>query len=345
MNLRKKALFSALFFTLLFLLASCGKTVPAKQAISHPTPVPPSLFVLSSQGNMDAYCVDGKQLWQANADTNSDNTLSLNGTHILHTDRAIYIATDTVRAYSYTGQIDWQHDLPSRADDMLLVGQTLYVACAGSILAWNVTSGALQWQQSNVVLQATTVLTADAQTLFVAGQIGSQVTALNLQSGAQVWSQEGDPGEIIKTLSIEGNTLLVQTDGSLTAVQKTTGKILWHRESQIQTLFIDSAVGIIYTIYIDVNASSPITSGLRALSLNIGTQLWNVSFPIHDGEKGSISSTGIVWTSQTAITAWDLNGKQRWQISYAGQAISAITSIDVRQFSDKNSPFSQIIAL
>jgi hypothetical protein len=87
MNLRKIPLLSVLFLTLLFLLASCRETIPAKQTIVHPPPVPPSLFVLSSQGNLDAYRADRKQLWQATADTNSDSTPDLNGTHILFSGR------------------------------------------------------------------------------------------------------------------------------------------------------------------------------------------------------------------------------------------------------------------
>ena len=257
----------------------------------------------------------------------------LNGTHIIDTGQMIIEATDAVRAYSRLGQLRWQHDLSSRADTMLLGDQQLFIACGGSITAWATTTGTLQWQQSNAVLGITTALAYDSHTLFVAGQVGSQVTALNLQSGAQEWSIQGDPGEIIKALFVEGNTVLIQTDGSLTAVQKATGKIIWHRASQIQSLSIDSAKGIIYTIYIDVpNDNSPITSGARAMSLKSGVQIWNVSFPIKVGEIGTISSNGMVWAGQTLITAWDLHGKQLWQIPYVGKPITQVMSIERGSF-------------
>ncbi len=137
----------------------------------------------------------------------------------------------------------------------------------------------------------------------------------------------------MKALFLEGDTLLIQTDGSLTAVQKTTGKIIWHRESQIQSLFIDTAAKRIYTAYIDVDISSlSSTSGLRALNLTSGTQIWNVSFPIKIGEIGSISSAGIVWAGQTVITAWDLHGKQRWQVPYVGQQITQVMSVEQASF-------------
>ena len=43
-----------------FLLVACGGTTPSSQhTTSRPKPVPPSLFVLSSQGDMQAYRADG----------------------------------------------------------------------------------------------------------------------------------------------------------------------------------------------------------------------------------------------------------------------------------------------
>ncbi len=314
----------------LFLLISCGGTAPSnQQAVSHPAaPLPPSLFVLSSHGDVNAFRADGTSLWQAPADTNSDSMPSANGTHLLDTGKMVYLATDFLRAYSRTGQLRWQHDLPYRTDDSLLVGSTLYIVGGGIATAWNTLKGTLQWQQSPV---AGTALTSDTHDLLVSG--GNQVTAFNLQSGAKAWNVQGDPGEIIKTLTLEGNILLIRTDGSLTAVQAATGKLIWHRESQIQTLSINAAANIIYTVYIDVPLdTSPITSGLRAFSLDTGKQLWNVPFPIKDGENGSISTTGIVWASQTMITAWDLNGKQRWQIPYVGKPITQVMSIDTGSF-------------
>jgi outer membrane protein assembly factor BamB len=327
---RKIAFLSSAFVAVL-LLVSCRETaVSNRQAVSRPEPSSPSLFVLSSHGDIQAYHTDGTLLWQASADAQSDSIPSTQGTHLLNAGQMVYVATDAIHAYDrLTGQLHWQHDLSSSADTMLLVGQRLFVACNGSITAWDAITGALQWQQSNVVLQATTALAHDSHTLFVAGLIGSQVVALNLQSGASMWSIQGDPGESIKALFVESDELLIQKDGALTSVQKTTGRTIWHCESQIQILFIDSAAEIIYTAYIDVSSVAT-SSGLQALRLNTGKQLWNVSFPINPGERGAISSTGIVWANQTSITSWGLNGKQRWQLPYVGPPITQVMSVEQR---------------
>jgi outer membrane protein assembly factor BamB len=328
---QKISLLRGALLSVVILLVSCGGITPSHQhATSHPAPPPPSLFVLSSQGDVQAYRADGTSLWQASTDANSESMPTLSGTHLIEAGQTIIVATDAVRVYSRTGQLRWQHDLSSATDDSLVVGSTLYLV-GGTATAWNITTGTLQWQQSNTLLFPVTSLTSDAHDLFIGG--GSQVTALNLQSGIQEWSIQGDPGEIMKALFLEGDTLLIQTDGSLTAVQKTTGKIIWHRESQIQSLFIDAAAKRIYKTYIDVDTSSlSSTSGLRALNLNSGTQIWNVSFPIKIGEIGSISSAGILWAGQTAITAWDLHGKQRWQIPYVGQQITQVMSVEQASF-------------
>lgn len=146
----------------LFLLISCGGTAPSnKQAVSHPAvPPPPSLFVLSSHGDVSAFRADGTSLWQAPADSNSDSMPSANGTHLLDTGKMVYVATDFLRAYSRTGQLRWQHDLPYRTDDSLLVGSMLYIVGGGIATAWNTLKGTLQWQQSPA---AGTSLTSDTR--------------------------------------------------------------------------------------------------------------------------------------------------------------------------------------
>ena len=68
------------------------------------------------------------------------------------------------------------------------------------------------------------------------------------------------------------------------------------------------------------------------MSLKSGAQIWNVSFPIKVGEIGTISSIGIVWAGQTLITAWDLHGKQLWQIPYVGKPITQVMSIERGSF-------------
>ena len=96
------------------LLVSCGETTPSHQhAPSRPAPVPPSLFVLSFQGDVQAYRADGTSLWQASADANSESMPTLSGTHLVEAGQMIIVATDAVRVYSRTGQLRWQHTLSS----------------------------------------------------------------------------------------------------------------------------------------------------------------------------------------------------------------------------------------
>ena len=63
-------------------------------------PAPPSLFVLSSQGDLQAYRTGGTSPWQTNADTNSESIPNAQGIHWLNTGQMVSVATGTIRAYS-----------------------------------------------------------------------------------------------------------------------------------------------------------------------------------------------------------------------------------------------------
>lgn len=39
---------------------------------------------------------------------------------------------------------------------------------------------------------------------------------------------------------------------------------------------------------------------------------------------------GILWAKSTSLTAWSLDGKQRWQMPYVGKPIENVVSIDAQ---------------
>lgn len=87
-------------------------------------------------------------------------------------------------------------------------------------------------------------------------------------------------GDAVQNLVVHGNMLLLCFGTSLEAVQTSSGNTIWQRDTQVQSWYLDPS-GTLYTVYIDVPSDSmrPSTSGLRALNVATGKQIWNTSFP------------------------------------------------------------------
>lgn len=134
---------SFLFVGLAMILLSCGNAATTNAPHRSQPAQSPTLYLLSSQGDLYAARADGKQLWQA-PDGGNAGAIPPDGTHVIVAPQMIYVATDTVRAYTRDGQLRWRNDLPTMTEDSLLVGSTLYIAGGGTITAWDVTTGALR---------------------------------------------------------------------------------------------------------------------------------------------------------------------------------------------------------
>lgn len=326
---RKLATLLVIVF-LLALTVGCG--TPVKKSANSSSTIPsPTLFMLS-QGTLESYQADGKQNWQIQAasmgSVNSENA----HTHLINSGTVLYTATDILQATTLTGKVLWHQSLPAQADDLLLTKQNLYVLADGALSAWNSTQGKLLWQQQGLVLPfgPWAALVSDGQYLFLGGE--NLVVALDVLTGKIVWHQDISPGDGVEQFFIKHTILLAQTGTSIIAFQSSTGSILWQRDSQIKSLYINQAGTILYTFSIDVpdpisDPNTPIWSGLRAVNLATGKQLWAVTRPDDIEGVSTISSSGILYHDATSITAWNLQGKQLWQNAYANAPIAQIDPI------------------
>ncbi|GHO88142.1 PQQ-binding-like beta-propeller repeat protein [Dictyobacter formicarum] len=323
-------------FLLLFLLTDCGPGTPAPNRPHGSQPLPPSAYVLSSAGDLTAYQTNGAMLWRqtGQAENATESDLPPVGTHLIVAKQALYAATNVLSAYTRSGQVIWHQTLSAVALNMAL-GHLLYVAEeGGSVTAWNPTTGQLVWQQTGLLPVGDVVLAQDAHHLFVGG--GNRLTAFDAQTGTVRWSYDGDPGEHMQQMDLHGSSLLLSTDGSLTDLDAQSGRQRWQQDTQTQARYVDGRTGTLYTIYIDVflpaGGQAAASSGLRATDLQSGNVLWQHPYPIQVGESGTISPAGFLWASQTRLTSWTLQGRQRWQQPYQGAPVVQVQALGTSSF-------------
>jgi outer membrane protein assembly factor BamB len=313
----------------LFFSSSCAsnQSSPAPARQTPPLHIP-TLYVLSGEGDLDAYHANGAHLWRVPGQGATLTELPSVGTHLLLTPAGIAIATDTLALYSTKGQLVWHHTLSQQAETAMLIGRTLYVTeQTGIVTAWDL-HGDLLWQETAIPLEHTFTLATDQHLLFVGG--GSTVVALNLQTGHIAWTATTGT-ETIQQVSIRDQSLLVQSDTSLSVLDTASGHTVWFQPLEVRSLFIDTSAQTVYTVADGMSATPfapSLPTGLFALSLQTGKIQWQRAFPVQPGSVGIISAQGFLWTGNTRITAWYLQGKQRWQIPYQGKPITSVSSID-----------------
>lgn len=230
-------------------------------------------------------------------------------------------------------------------------GNLVYVLSDTQLYAFASSNGALRWRQD---LQPT--LGNTAKLLVRNGVLysvnGTNLTALRADSGSIQWQFSLDPGlgESISDIFIAGSTLLIWSPTTLDGLDTSTGQTLWHKDTQAKDMRV---VGdTIYTIFIDVpnGGLGNIVTGLRALRLQDGTQLWQVNTPVQDGQASMI--TDDTFFRAVGPTGGDVearsiqDGRQLWQVPSGSTIVSLVADggtlyletqqgeVDARQVSD-----------
>jgi outer membrane protein assembly factor BamB len=230
-------------------------------------------------------------------------------------------------------------------------GNLVYVLSDTQLYAFASSDGALRWRQN---LQPT--LGNTAKLLVRNGVLysvnGSNLTALRADSGSIQWQFSLDPGlgESISDIFIAGSTLLVWSPTTLDGLDASSGHALWHKETQAKDLRVVGST--IYTIFIDGpdGGLGNIVTGLRALHLPDGTQLWQVNTPVQDGQASVI--TDDTFFRAVGPTGGDVeargiqDGHLLWQVPSGNTFVSLVADdgilyletqqgeVDARQVTD-----------
>ena len=307
-------------------LAGCGGASSAQSSHSTATPVPtPLLYILDQNGNLTSIRADGVQQWR------HDFSSSWAGQGQFQVvDQTIYVASQSVTALTTGGQQLWTQPLPDRTTALDVRSGVIYVV-AGRLLALNARDGSLLWQDDLPVTGSpVSQLLLAPSSLLVAG--GTTVAAYSLDGKPQ-WSTDlatnnlGETGDQITALSLVDNVVIARARSMIAAVNIRTGQTIWTRESQVQAMALIQ--GVLYTMFIDVpdptvNENAPIVTGLRAIQVGTGQQLWQVTTSVNESDTGLMTPNGLYQASATSLTAWDLSGKQRWSVPMITQITQMI---------------------
>jgi outer membrane protein assembly factor BamB len=311
---------------IVFALADCGGKLPAPS--SHPTATPPPaplLYILDQNGNLTSLRADGTQQWQHNF---SSSWAGQGQFQVVN--QTIYVASQSVTALTTSGQQLWTQPLPDLAAALTVRKNVVYIS-AGRLLALNARDGSLLWQDDLPVTEdPANQLLLTPSSLLVAG--GTTVAAYSLD-GKPLWSTDlatntlGEIGDQITALYLARNIIIAQARSMIAAVNVGTGQTIWQRESQVQAMALIQ--GVLYTMFIDVpdltmNENAPIVTGLRAIQVSTGQQLWQVTTPVNESDTELMTPNGLYQASATSLTAWELSGKQRWRVPMIAQITQMI---------------------
>jgi outer membrane protein assembly factor BamB len=298
------------------LLAGCGGSSPASNPPATSTPVPSHMAYVVSMSGLSAYqASDGKQRWSFQPP--STPLFSAQEPLALANGVVYWIADQLYALNASDGTQRWSAPIGDSPGAVSTSGNLVYVLSSDLLYAFNTSDGTLRWrQQLQYSLGTTAKLLLDHETLYAIN--GANLTALRTDSGAIKWQFNLDPGlgESITNIFFAGNTLLVWSPTTLDGLNGSTGEKLWHKETQAKDLRV---VGdTVYTIFMDVptDGLSPIITGLRALHLPDGTQLWQVNAPVQDGQASFI--TGDTFFRAIGPTGGDVearsiqDGHQLW---------------------------------
>ena len=304
----------------IFLLVVTGcvnSTAPA-----HPATLLPSLYTLNQNGLIESIQADGKLHWQY--DASNDNTQAQDQLALIGS--TMYVAMNALLAIATTtGKLLWRQPLPDAASALLVNGPTIYVATQDNhVFALSAHDGSLLWQQgvqaggfapiNQLVLASSLLLVSE----------GSQVIALSVSNGKQQWANaDPGPGEIIRKLWPDGGNVVVQADASVEALRVSDGKQLWKQDIAIRAMNI--LQDTLYAVFQPTSANLSDPTGICALRVGDGTRLWQALTPVGADGSGSITSDGIYWENTTILTAWSLDGRQRWQLPMINQITTMTT--------------------
>ncbi len=331
-KLHHKTLLCICLFGLLLLSSGCASSEKSATPAQKIAPHIPTLYLLSDQGDFDAYRADGTPLWHIAHQGDDLTELQSVGTHLLITSAGIAVATNTLALYTAAGHLIWSHTLSQQAETATFLNQTLYVIEQGGIItAWDL-HGNLLWQQTSIFLLHTFVTATDGYLLFVGS--ASKVVALDQQTGQVKWAADiGIGAEQVEQLIVQNHFLVVQTGSSLSVLDTASGHTVWYQTFGVISLFVDASSATIdilsYGTAPSLTAPS-LPEGLFALALPTGKIRWQRAFPLQLTSVGTVSAQGFLWASGTQITSWDLNGNQRWQLPYQGTPIVSVSSIDAQ---------------
>ena len=309
----------ALFLFLVWLLlAGCGGSSSAGNPAATPAPVPSQTVYIASMSGLSAYQVsNGKQRWSFQPSTtplfSAQEPLALaNG--------AVYWVADQLYALDASdGKQRWSAPVGDNPGAISTSGNFVYVLSADQLYAFNTNDGTLRWRQQLQYSQDTT-----AKLLLANGTLyainGANLTALRGDTGAVQWQFNLDPGlgDSITDIFLAGNTLLVWSPTTLDGLGTSNGHVRWHKDTQTQDLRV---VGnTVYTIFIDVpdGGLGNSVTGLRALRMQDGTQLWQVNAPVQDGQASFITDETFfraIGPTRGDVEARSIrDGHQLWQM-------------------------------
>lgn len=221
-----------------------------------------------------------------------------------------------------TGKQRWSVSAGPGIEELLVVGQTIYVGSGALVYAFD-QQGTLRWRQSLGYTDFTTSLLYHQGNLYL-GKTGS-LFALDSATGRVLWQRSNSQWGNTQNLLLIGTTLLANiAGGGVAAVTSTDGKLLWQRGSNVLALALSLDQSTLYTVYID---ALPAQMGLRALRLQDGAILWKVNTPVALGDHAVITPQAFYLATGPTLgdlSAWRTSdGNSLWQVE-SGATISAL---------------------
>jgi outer membrane protein assembly factor BamB len=309
---------SIFLFLAWLLLAGCEGSPSTGSTATTTTPVPSHVVYVVSSTGLSAYrASDGKQDWRFQP---SSTPLFSAQEPLALANRVVYWVADKLYALDASdGKPRWSTPVGDSPGAVYTSGNLVYVLSSDVLYAFNTGDGTLRWRQQLQYGQDTTAkLLLEHGALYAVN--GANLTALRADSGAVQWQFNLDPGlgDSITDIFLVGNTLLVWSPTTLDGLDASNGHVRWHKDTQAQDLRV---VGnTVYTIFIDVPDGGlwNIVTGLRALRMQDGTQLWQVNAPVQDSQASFITDETFfraIGPTRGDVEARSIqDGHQLWQM-------------------------------
>lgn len=213
---------------------------------------------------------------------------------------------------------------------LTLAGDVVYAAASpDTIAAWRVADGALLWQSPSMALAPDPAYGSNylpVPSPVVAGDViyfsaSQSVRAVSTGDGRLLWSSPTLQPENVYTPPVlaDGRLFIVARDGSLYALDATSGAILWHAPDPDATTLptvASPAIPAPPTVRDGVVYYAPI-DGIRALAADTGNLLWHV--PTDNPSSGRPSpeaAGGVAYVATDGdLAALDAQtGAVRWKV-------------------------------
>ena len=317
----------------LLLLAGCGEAPPAAPAATVPKPAtatPASrlatcaqVYVVAASGALTVYAgSSGKTRWQFQPPAPQQvNVVAVgNGIAYAGTDETLY-ALDTA-----SGRQLWQAQAGPAIQTLSVTADVVYVGSAGRVYALGAHDGALHWQRQ-LGQQQIPFLVVDEESRTLYAPVQNLLAAVNLADGSVRWQVTLAAADAVQQVVPVGTTVLIRSQSTFQAVQATDGSPLWQRQTGVVSLVMQGQT--VSTVFRDTPATGTagvVTSGLRALSLNDGSLLWEVKTPLADENEQDAEIADRLYRltapGSGALSAWrSSDGALLWQTTL-GQAVA-----------------------